>query len=441
MSNRYRISWVFVAVLVGCNSSSGTAPVADSPSVSGSTESVDDQAGGRQQRPNPNTKIAGTPVTEAEARQQLSALRSQLDDSLDELRVQVAAAEDDEQKQQIFRENNPVPGFVEQSMNLARAAVDTEIGVEAALAALAYAEGSQKIDAMNFLVDECCERLDHARIVQSLLTEIPGPHVESWLAKLVQAAPPGIAQAKSIMGMKTYYDQIPEFRATLQANPQVAGRLPESQLAYINAELSATQIATIEGHLQTVIDQYADLTFDGQRLGSAGTFGEVAEQELYELLHLGVGKTAPDIVGKDLDGAPFKLSDYRGKIVMLDFWGHWCPPCRRMYPHERHIVRELSGLPFALIGVNSDRKLETAQDSVRDDKLPWRNFWNGPEGTAGPISKQWSVSQWPTVYLIDGQGVIRYKGVQGENLNRGIEELMGEQGYVVDLSHGPLPGN
>lgn len=54
-----------------------------------------------------------------------------------------------------------------------------------------------------------------------------------------------------------------------------------------------------------------------------GTLGDEAEKELFELNHLSVGKVAPDIEAEDLDGKKFKLSDYRGKVVMIDFWGHW----------------------------------------------------------------------------------------------------------------------
>ena len=118
---------------------------------------------------------------------------------------------------------------------------------------------------------------------------------------------------------------------------------------------------------------------------------------------------------------------------MLDFWGQWCPPCRRMYPYERELVRRMSGLPFALLGVNSDRDLDVAKASVRDEKLPWRNFWNGPEGTAGPIAKLYNVSEWPTVYLIDADGVIRFKCALGNDIEKGIEILMAELGHDVDL--------
>jgi hypothetical protein len=66
----------------------------------------------------------------------------------------------------------------------------------------------------------------------------------------------------------------------------------------------------------------AGAKYGGVKLGS-GTVGAAAKTELFELRHLSVGKEAPDIVGQDADGKKFKLSDYRGKVVLLDFWGNW----------------------------------------------------------------------------------------------------------------------
>ncbi len=54
-----------------------------------------------------------------------------------------------------------------------------------------------------------------------------------------------------------------------------------------------------------------------------GNLAKAAAGQLFEMRHLSIGKTAPQIEGEDIDGVPFKLSDYRGKVVMLDFWGHW----------------------------------------------------------------------------------------------------------------------
>ena len=106
-----------------------------------------------------------------------------------------------------------------------------------------------------------------------------------------------------------------------------------------------------------------------------------------------------------------------------------------MYPHERSLVKKLAGKPFALIGVNSDRDLEKLKPILEEENITWRSFWNGPDGTGGPISKKWNVSGWPTIYVIDAEGKIRYKNARGEQLDDALETLLAEAGHEVDLSN------
>ncbi|MFT4513658.1 MAG: hypothetical protein ACI89X_001953 [Planctomycetota bacterium] len=97
-----------------------------------------------------------------------------------------------------------------------------------------------------------------------------------------------------------------------------------------------------------------------------------------------------------------------------------------MYPHERSLVQDLKDKPFALLGINSDPKLEQIKQIVAAKRLTWRSFWNGPKGTRGPISTRWNIEGWPTVYVIDHKGVIRHKNVQGEALDEAIHVLLTE---------------
>ncbi len=106
-----------------------------------------------------------------------------------------------------------------------------------------------------------------------------------------------------------------------------------------------------------------------------------------------------------------------------------------MYPHERSLVKQLADKPFAIIGVNSDSDREAVRKIVKEKNLTWRSFWNGPEGTSGPISTAWNVSGWPTIYVIDAEGRIRYKNARGEALDRAIETLLAEMGHEVSLKH------
>jgi len=97
-----------------------------------------------------------------------------------------------------------------------------------------------------------------------------------------------------------------------------------------------------------------------------------------------------------------------------------------MFPHERSLVKNLSGKPFALIGVNSDQKLSTPQGLTKDGTVTWRSFQNGDRGTQ-TISQAFGVTGWPTIYLIDAEGVVRYKNPgRGEALNEKIAELLAE---------------
>lgn len=105
-----------------------------------------------------------------------------------------------------------------------------------------------------------------------------------------------------------------------------------------------------------------------------------------------------------------------------------------MYPHERSLVKKLAGKPFALIGVNSDTDLEALKPVLEEENITWRSFWNGPDGTSGPISKKWNVSGWPTIYVIDAEGKIRFKNKRGEELDDALETLLAEAGHEISLS-------
>ena len=97
-----------------------------------------------------------------------------------------------------------------------------------------------------------------------------------------------------------------------------------------------------------------------------------------------------------------------------------------MYPHERSLVKNLAEKPFALVGVNSDTDEERLKKALKEQNISWRSFTNGPQGTGGPISKAWNVRGWPTVYVIDHAGVIRYKHLHGKQLDEPLKKLVTE---------------
>ncbi len=99
-----------------------------------------------------------------------------------------------------------------------------------------------------------------------------------------------------------------------------------------------------------------------------------------------------------------------------------------MYPHERSLVEQYENEPFAIVGVNSDQDLGKLAALREAQNLSWRSFWDGADGRSGPIADAWDVHGWPTVYVLDAKGVIRYKSVGADEaaIDKTIQELLAE---------------
>lgn len=133
-----------------------------------------------------------------------------------------------------------------------------------------------------------------------------------------------------------------------------------------------------------------------------------------------VGKAAPEIDGEDLSGKYFKLSDFKGKVVLLDFWATWCPPCMKFLPHGKQMIEKYQGRPFVALGVNNDEDPKKPLN-VRD--LAMRCWF---DGESGPITRRWGIRAFPTVYVIDHEGVIeeKFEGIPDSSLDKMIERLV-----------------
>lgn len=96
-----------------------------------------------------------------------------------------------------------------------------------------------------------------------------------------------------------------------------------------------------------------------------------------------------------------------------------------MYPHERSLVKRLADKPFALLGINSDRDREALKETVAKEEITWRSWWDGGS-IEGPIATKWDVEGWPTVYVLDARGVIRFTHAHGEKLDEAVDALLKE---------------
>ncbi len=94
-----------------------------------------------------------------------------------------------------------------------------------------------------------------------------------------------------------------------------------------------------------------------------------------------------------------------------------------MIPHERSLVKKLENKPFALIGVNTDSR-EAYEAEVESMGVTWRSFMQ--ETTSGPIPTKWNITSWPTIFIVDANGIIRYKDLRDQEMEDAVMILLEE---------------
>lgn len=141
------------------------------------------------------------------------------------------------------------------------------------------------------------------------------------------------------------------------------------------------------------------------------------------------GNQAPNIVGKDINGDEFELLDYLGDVVVVYFSGEWCGPCRTEYPFKRLMLDIFEDQPVTILGVNSDEDIETVRETKKTEELDYRVWWDGhgDVATEGPIARAWKVVGWPTIYVLDEDGIIRYTQKRHAGVITAVSELLVEK--------------
>jgi peroxiredoxin len=126
-------------------------------------------------------------------------------------------------------------------------------------------------------------------------------------------------------------------------------------------------------------------------------------------------------VGKDSQGQEFRLSDYRNKVVVLTFSADWCGPCVAAYGQNRKLVETYKNRPFALLSVVADEEPRTVDEAIAKSEITWRCWYDGMDG---PIARRWNIRGWPTVYVLDAQGIIRHYEPDDEKLSGIVDALV-----------------
>jgi len=191
-------------------------------------------------------------------------------------------------------------------------------------------------------------------------------------------------------------------------------------------QLQGTQTKAGASDLADAIQAYLQKHPTGE---FAALFGDIATdlkslkqlQENFERLRPGIA--APDFRATDIDGNPVALADYKGKVVLLDFWASWCPPCVMSKPDLKRLYEQYAEKGFSIIGISGDHEREALQRFVQRMNLPWKQIWES-QPTSGTVRHLYGVTRFPTLVLLDQNGVIKGLDLHGQDLERAVSDLL-----------------
>ncbi len=138
---------------------------------------------------------------------------------------------------------------------------------------------------------------------------------------------------------------------------------------------------------------------------------------------LAVGKTFPAFAEKDLDGKPLALADFKGKIVLIDFWATWCGPCVAELPNVLAAYEKFHGKGFEIIGISLDQKRDALTTFIKEKNMKWAQYFDGL-GWKNKLAEQYGIQSIPATFLLDGEGKIIAKDLRGPALDDKLATLL-----------------
>ena len=155
----------------------------------------------------------------------------------------------------------------------------------------------------------------------------------------------------------------------------------------------------------------------------------ISEEQGVVAGNVNVGDQAPELAYPNPEGEILKLSDLKGKIVLIDFWASWCGPCRMENPNVVRLYKAFknknfqNGKGFEIYSVSLDQSKDRWMQAIQKDGLVWPNHVSDLRGWSAQGAALYGVNAIPMTFLIDGDGKVIAKGLRGPQLETVLKEL------------------
>jgi len=150
----------------------------------------------------------------------------------------------------------------------------------------------------------------------------------------------------------------------------------------------------------------------------------VAQEEGRKLnAKLAVGTKFPDFAVKDVAGKPLSVANYKGKVVLVDFWATWCGPCVGELPNVLKAYEKHHPKGFEIIGISLDQDEKKLTAFTKEKNMPWQQFFDG-QGWKNALAAKYGIQSIPATYLLDGEGKIIGKNLRGEALEEAVTKAL-----------------
>lgn len=208
---------------------------------------------------------------------------------------------------------------------------------------------------------------------------------------------------------------------------EILSEINEKRKEFILAHPSSiVSLSLVEDKAGTGDFYSVDSLYEGLSLYAQQTnAGKRIAKKLEVLKRSAVGQPFIDFVQADTSGRPIRLSNYKGKYVLLDFWASWCHPCRAENPNILSAYNLYKSKNFTVLAVSLDEDLNKWKKAIKEDKMPWQQV-SDLKGFKNSIAKTYGISAIPCNFLIDPKGIIVAKDLRDVALKNKLAEVLGK---------------